>query len=62
MRTCTSRKGEKPKRRPPVELNVAVAEDKALDHQNSSSPWPVEESEKTARFAFRGKEIVFVAF
>lgn len=40
---------------------VRVSDCRKLDHQNSSAPWPVDESEKMARAALRGKEIVFVA-
>jgi hypothetical protein len=42
-------------------LKVATSDDKALLHQNSSMPWPHEEIENTARFAFLGNVMVLEA-
>ena len=42
-------------------MNVEISDDRTLLHQNSSLAWPQDDSEKTARFAFRGKLTVLEA-
>lgn len=59
MNNCTSRKGENPEIVPP--WKVAISDVGELLHQNSSVPWPHEEIENTARFAFLGNVIVLEA-